>query len=106
MPCGAPPSVASRPSPTWGFDKDAADRGIPLSVSLAHASLTQAIEMGASRVVLGRTALGPKAQIGAKPQAMYGCLRHRSRALNLAVPGVLALLPAPDAAPDRHPFKA
>ena len=89
-----------------GFDKAAAARGIPLYVSLVHAGVTQAIEMGASRIVLGRTSLGPKAQTGAKPQTMYGYLRHRSRALNLAVPGVLAMLPAPDSAPDRHPFKA
>jgi hypothetical protein len=89
-----------------GFDKAAAARGIPLYVSLVHAGMAQAIDMGASRLVLGRTALGPKAQIGAKPVKIYGYLRHRSRALNLAVPGVLALLPAPDSAPDRHPFKA
>ena len=56
-------------------------------------------------VVLGRTALGPKAQIGAKPQAMYDYLRHRSSLLNLAVPSILAVLPAPKQAPDRHPFK-
>jgi hypothetical protein len=89
-----------------GFDKAAAARGAPLYVSLVHAGVAQAIEMGASRLLLGRTALAPKAQIGAKPQTMYGYLRHRSPALNLAVPGVLALLPAPDSAPDRHPFKA
>jgi hypothetical protein len=89
-----------------GFDKAAAARGIPLYVSLVHAGMAQAIDMGASRLVLGRTALGPKAQIGAKPLKIYGYLRHRSRALNLTVPGVLALLPAPDSAPDRHPFKA
>jgi hypothetical protein len=88
-----------------GFDKAAAARGLPLYVSLVYAGVAEAIEMGASRVVLGRTALGPKAQIGAKAQTMYGYLRHRSPALNLAVPSVLALLPAPEHAPDRHPFK-
>ena len=50
-----------------GFDKAAAARGIPLYVSLVHAGMAQAIDMGASRLVLGHTALGPKAQIGAKP---------------------------------------
>jgi len=88
-----------------GFDKAAAARGIPLYVSLVHAGVAQGIEMDAARVVLGRTALGPKAQLGAKAQTMYGYLRHRSPALNLAVPSVLALLPAPQRAPDRHPFK-
>ena len=88
-----------------GFDKAGAARGLPLYVSLVYAGVAQAIEMRASRLVLGRTALGPKAQIGAKPQAMYGYLRHRSSVLNLAVPSILAVLPAPKQAPDRHPFK-
>ena len=88
-----------------GFDKAGAARGLPLYVSLVYACVAQAIEMRASRVVLGRTALGPKAQIGAKPQAMYGYLRHRSSVLNFAVPSILAVLPAPKQAPDRHPFK-
>jgi hypothetical protein len=88
-----------------GFDKAGAARGLPLYVSLVYACVAQAIEMGASRVVLGRTALGPKAQIGARPQAMYDYLRHRSSVLNLAVPSILAVLPAAKQAPDRHPFK-
>ena len=88
-----------------GFDKTGAARGLPLYVSLVYAGVAQAIEMRASRVVLGRTALGPKAHIGARPQTMYGYLRHRSSVLNLAVPSILAVLPAPKQAPDRHPFK-
>lgn len=88
-----------------GFDKATAAREVPLYVCLVYAGIEQAIEMGVTRFVLGRTALGPKAQIGARPQATHGYLRHRSSALNLAVPGVLAVLPEPDQAPDRHPFK-
>jgi predicted N-acyltransferase len=88
-----------------GFDKTEAAKGTPLYVSLIYACVAQAIEMRATRVVLGRTALGPKAQIGAKPQTMYSYLRHRSPVLNLAVPSILAILPAPKQAPDRHPFK-
>ena len=60
-----------------GFDKAAAAGGLPLYVSLVYACVAQAIEMRVSRVVLGRTALGPKAQIGAKPQTMYDYVRHR-----------------------------
>jgi hypothetical protein len=37
---------------------------------------------------------------------MYGYIRHRNPALNLAVPSILALLPTPDEPPDRHPFKS
>jgi len=42
----------------------------------------------------------------ARAQPMYGYIRHRNPALNLAVPSILALLPTPDEPPDRHPFKS
>jgi len=89
-----------------GFDKAAAAKGIPLYLGLVYAAVGQAIEMGAGQISLGRTALGPKAQIGAKAQIMYGYLRHRNPALNLAVPSILALLPTPAEPPERHPFKS
>jgi hypothetical protein len=88
-----------------GFDKAAAAGGLPLYVSLVYGCVAQAIEMRVSRVVLGRTALGPKAQIGARPQTMCDYVRHRSSILTLAVPSILAVLPAPKRPPDRHPFK-
>ena len=87
-----------------GFDKAGAARR-QLYMSLVYACVARAIEMRASLLVLGRTALGPKAQIGTKPQAMYDYLRHRRMVLNLAVLGSLAVLPTPKQAPDRHPFK-
>lgn len=89
-----------------GFDKATAAQGVPLYLGLVYAGVDQAIQMGGARVILGRTALGPKAQIGAKAQAMFGYLRHQSSALNLAVPTILALLPAPECPPERHPFKS
>jgi predicted N-acyltransferase len=88
-----------------GFDKATATKGIPLYISLIYAGVAQAIDMRVSRFVLGRTALEPKAQIGATAQATYGYLRHRSPAMNLALSSILAIIPAPDQAPDRHPFK-
>jgi Acetyltransferase (GNAT) domain len=88
-----------------GFDKATAARGIPLYLGLVYAGVGQGIEMGAEQMSLGRTALPPKAQIGAKAQPMYGYLWHRNRALNLAVPSILALLPTPDEPPERHPFR-
>jgi len=89
-----------------GFDKATAAKGIPLYLGLLYAGVGQGIEMGAEHMSLGRTALAPKAQIGAKAQPMYGYLRHRNPALNLAVPSILALLPMPDEPPERHPFKS
>lgn len=89
-----------------GFDKTAAAKRIPLYLGLVFAAVGQAIEMRAEQISLGRTALGPKAQMGAKAQAMYGYLRLRNPALNLAVPSILALLPTPAEPPERHPFKS
>ena len=89
-----------------GFDKATAAKRIPLYLGLVYAGVGQGIEMGTGQIFLGRTALGPKAQIGAKAQPMYGYLRHRNPALNLAVPSILALLPTPDEPPQRHPFKS
>jgi hypothetical protein len=89
-----------------GFDKTTADKGIPVYLGLVYAGVGQGIEMGAEQMSLGRTALAPKAQIGATAQPMYGYLRHRNPALNLAVPSILALLPTPGEPPERHPFKS
>ena len=89
-----------------GFDKATAAKRIPLYLGLVYAGVGQGIEMGAEQIILGRTALGPKAQIGARPQAMYGYLRHQNPTLNLAVPSILALLRTPDEPPQRHPFKS
>lgn len=89
-----------------GFDKATAAKGIPLYLGLVYAGVGRGIEMGAEHMSLGRTALAPKAQIGAKAQPMYGYLRHRNPALNLAVPSILALLPTPDEPPERHPFRS
>ncbi|MGB8032008.1 MAG: GNAT family N-acetyltransferase [Terracidiphilus sp.] len=89
-----------------GFDRAAAAKEIPLYLGLVYAAVGQGIEMGAEQMSLGRTALAPKAQIGAKAQPMRGYLRHRNPALNLAVPSILALLPTPAEPPERHPFKS
>ncbi|MGB9029564.1 MAG: GNAT family N-acetyltransferase [Acidobacteriaceae bacterium] len=48
-----------------GFDKATAARGTPLYLGLVYAGVGEAIEMGAKQIFLGRTALVPKAQIGA-----------------------------------------
>ncbi|MEO5712476.1 MAG: GNAT family N-acetyltransferase [Luteolibacter sp.] len=86
-----------------GFDREAsADH--PLYLGLLHASIGDAIEMGASSLSLGRTALEPKARLGAKPQRMEVWMRHRQPLLNQLTLRLLGLVPH-DEAPDRNPFK-
>ena len=60
--------------------------------------------MGAKALSLGRTALEPKARLGAKPQRMEVWMRHRQPLLNQLTLGLLGLVPH-DEAPDRNPFK-
>lgn len=86
-----------------GFDRDAS-ASHPLYLGLLHASIGDAIGMGARALSLGRTALEPKARLGAKPQRMEVWMRHRQPLLNQLTLGLLGMVPH-DEAPDRNPFK-
>lgn len=87
-----------------GFDRDASAEGIPLYLRLLHTTIADAIEWGCQRLSLGRTALEPKAALGAKPEATEVWLRHRIPALNWIVRGMLDAVPHAEA-PERNPFK-
>ena len=86
-----------------GFD-NAASANAPLYLRLLHAVVQDAIEMGCRRVSLGRTALEPKARLGARPAPMRVWVRHRVPALNMVVRSLLGTI-SHDEAPDRNPFK-
>lgn len=86
-----------------GFDREASARH-PLYLRLLHASVEQAILMGAREVSLGRTALEPKARLGAKPQPLTVWVRHRQPVMNRLVKPLL-LRAHHDEAPECNPFK-
>jgi hypothetical protein len=88
-----------------GFDREAAATGLPLYLRLLHATIADAIEWRCKGLSLGRTALEPKAALGAKPQPMSVWLRHRVPALNWIFRGLLGGVPHAEA-PERNPFKA
>jgi len=88
-----------------GFDRAAAACGLPLYLRLLHSTVGDAIDWGCKRLSLGRTALEPKAALGAKPEPMAVWLRHRLPALNWMLRGLLGAIPH-DEAPERSPFKA
>jgi hypothetical protein len=88
-----------------GFDRAAAAEGVPIYLRLLHATIGDAITWGCQRLSLGRTALEPKAALGAKPEPMTVWLRHRVPALNWLMRGVLGAVPH-DEAPERNPFKS
>ena len=87
-----------------GFDRAAAAEGIPIYLRLLHATIGDAIAWRCERLSLGRTALEPKAALGAKPEPMFVWMRHRVPALNWMLRGVLGAVPHNEA-PERNPFK-
>ena len=87
-----------------GFDRAAAAEGLPIYLRLLHATIDDALAWRCSRLSLGRTALEPKAGLGARPEPMKVWLRHRMPALNWILSGVLGAVPHAEA-PERNPFK-
>lgn len=86
-----------------GFERAAASQ-YPLYLRLLHASIEQAILLGAREVSLGRTALEPKARLGAQPQPLTVWVRHRQPVMNRLVKPLLARAHH-DEAPECNPFK-
>jgi len=87
-----------------GFDRKA-NADIPIYFRLLQAVVGHAIAFGCKRLSLGRTALEPKARLGARPAPMRVWLRHRIPMLNVIVHGLLHTLDDHDEAPERNPFK-
>ncbi len=87
-----------------GFDRTVAAEGAPLYLQLLHATIADAIEWRCTRLSLGRTALEPKAGLGAKPEPMAVWVRHRVPAVNWLLRGLLSAVPHTEA-PERNPFK-
>jgi Peptidogalycan biosysnthesis/recognition len=86
-----------------GFDRQAALE-IPIYLRLLNAVVADAIALRGHRLSLGRTALEPKARLGAKPQPMRVLVRHRIPMLNVLVRALLHTI-SHDEAPERNPFK-
>ena len=88
-----------------GFDRAAAAEGLPIYLRLLHATIADAISWGCKSLSLGRTALEPKAALGAQPEPMSVWLRHRVPAMNWIIRGMLGAV-THEEAPERNPFKA
>ena len=86
-----------------GFDREAAAE-LPLYLRLLHAVVGDSLALGCKRLSLGRTALEPKARLGAKPEPMSVWIRHRVPVLNAALRRILDAIPHAEA-PERNPFK-
>ena len=88
-----------------GFDRVVASEGVPIYLRLLHATIADAIAWRCTRLSLGRTALEPKAGLGARPEPMSVWVRHRVPAMNWMLRGLLGAVPHADA-PERSPFKS
>jgi hypothetical protein len=86
-----------------GFDRQAA-LDIPIYLSLLQTVVADAISFGSRRLSLGRTALEPKARLGARPEPMRALIRHRIPMLNVIVRTLLRTI-SHDEPPERNPFK-
>jgi hypothetical protein len=87
-----------------GFDRAVAERA-PLYLRLLHAVVSDSIELGCSKLSLGRTALEPKARLGAKPEKMFIWTRHKNTLINLIVKNLSRTISHAEA-PERDPFKS
>ncbi|MGL5003130.1 MAG: GNAT family N-acetyltransferase, partial [Casimicrobium sp.] len=86
-----------------GFDREAG-ADTPIYLRLLHAAIADAIDLGCRRISFGRTALEPKAALGAKPQPFAVLVRHRQPLLNKLIKNLLLGIQHDDA-PERNPFK-
>ncbi len=86
-----------------GFDRDAA-ADLPIYLRLLHAGIADAIELGCKQISYGRTALEPKASLGARPVTFGIMVRHCQPVLNKLIKRLLLGIEHDDA-PERNPFK-
>lgn len=82
----------------------AVNEHLPVYFRLLQQTVADAIEMKCERLSLGRTALEPKAKLGAKPVPTRVWLRHRLPLMNLIVRPLLGVVPH-DEAPERNVMK-
>ncbi|MEO8672483.1 MAG: GNAT family N-acetyltransferase [Tahibacter sp.] len=86
-----------------GFDY-AINAHVPLYLRLLQTLIEDAIELGCSELSFGRTAMEPKAALGATARASHVWLRHRMPAVNALVREIFSRV-RPEEAPQRRPFK-
>jgi hypothetical protein len=88
-----------------GYDKALAETGVPLYLRLLYALVEDAIACRAAWLSLGRTALAPKAALGAAGHPLRCYVRHRLPAMNAVIQALLGAVPEPHQPPERNPFK-
>jgi hypothetical protein len=85
-----------------GFDYEA-NRRAPVYLRLLHRVIEDSLALGCGQIHFGRTALEPKARLGALPTDTEVWLKHIHPVVNRLVGPLLRLVPQ-DTAPRREPF--
>jgi hypothetical protein len=86
-----------------GFDYEV-NAKVPLYLRMLQSLIDDAIDLGCSELSFGRTAMEPKAALGATAKASHVWLRHRTPAINVLIRELVTRI-RPDDAPQRRPFK-
>lgn len=86
-----------------GFDY-AVNATVPLYLRLLQTLIEDGIELDCSELSFGRTAMEPKAALGATGQPSHVWLRHRVPVVNAMVRELFSRV-EPDEVPQRRPFK-
>ncbi len=87
-----------------GFDREV-NATVPIYFRLLQAVVDDALQLGCQKLSLGRTALEPKARLGARPDPLRIWIRHRIPMLNVLVRALLHTISHHDEPPARNPFK-
>ncbi len=87
-----------------GFDRKS-NAEFPIYFRLLQSVIGHAMSLGCKRLSLGRTALEPKARLGARPDPMRIWIRHRIPMMNVIVRGLLHTIDDHEEPPERNPFK-
>ena len=87
-----------------GFDREI-NATVPIYFRLLQAVVDDALKLGCQKLSLGRTALEPKARLGARPDPLRLWIRHRIPMLNVLVRALLHTISHHDEPPARNPFK-
>lgn len=86
-----------------GFDYEV-NKQAPVYLRLLHQVIADGIALGCREIHFGRTALEPKARLGALPTETEIWVKHRNPVVNRFVGPLLRLVPQ-DTAPKRKPFR-
>lgn len=86
-----------------GFDYEENIRA-PIYLRLLHRAIEDGIALGCTTIHFGRTALEPKARLGAIPTATEAWVKHSNPIINRVLRYLFRLVPE-DVAPRREPFR-